>query len=267
MKRIYSLLLVAISLFVIQSCKEDKLDLYKANSSIYFPGNEDIGKVTGKDAAYYSFGYVSAYVDSYVHKVVVRTTGEIKDVDRPYQVKVADTSTLVAGRDYEFVNKQFVIPAHKYTDTIFLKVKRNSEMKKKILQMGLELVANDQFVTEMNYQTVGTGASQHNKYLTRYSFSVDDIAGAPWFWDLLQTTKAKATVNYLGAYSDKKIQLMIGRFNLDVEQILKVNYFPSITTFNAWGYGMKAYLNEMQALGTPILEADGTPMKMGTSIL
>lgn len=266
MKTIYSFFGVALMLLVQFSCKEDKLDLYNAANVIYFPGNQDVGKVKGREFGHYSFGYVSAFVDHYIQKIPVRATGSIQNYDREYKLKVTDTSTMVEGRDFEFLNKRFFIPANKYADTIFLKVNRSSGLKIKALNVGIELQANENFGLDLSSQIVGTGNDMKLRTLIGYNFSADDIAGAPWFWDTKQTVQANATISFLGPYSNKKFQLMIGRFELDVTPMLEVKYFPSVALMKAWGSGMKAYLNEMQAAGTPVLEENGQPMKVGTSI-
>lgn len=266
MKKNYFFYVLALLLLVNYSCKEDQLDFHSGAESIYFPNNETVGRVTGRQFDFYSFGYVSAYVDHYIHKIPVRATGRMQDYDREFQVKVTDTSTMVLGEDYEFVNERFVMRANRLTDTIYLKIKRSSNLKKTIVSVGLQLEANTNFTTELDYQIIGTGENQKKVSLTGYNFGANDMAGAPWFWDPLQTKQANGTISYLGPYSSKKFQLLIARFGLDSEPMLVEKYFPTLPMFNTWGYGMKAYFTEMEKLGTPVLEENGQPMKMGISI-
>lgn len=259
--------LAAALLLVQYSCKEDQLDFHSGADAIYFSSNETRGRIPGTPSEYYSFGYVSADVDHYIKKIPVITTGRLKDYDREYKVQVSDTSTMVLGKDFEFLNERFFIPANKVTDTIYLKINRSPKLSKKILSVGIELIANSNFTTELNRQILGTGDNKKIISFTGYNFSADDMAGAPWFWNLQSNPqRARATINYLGDYSAKKLQLILARFELDVQPMLEIGYFPSGAMFNTWGNGMKSYFTEMANKGTPVLEEDGTPMKMGILI-
>lgn len=239
------------------ACKQQDLDLYEAAPSIYFPNSEI------NDGDHVSFGYVSGYVTDSIIGVLVRTTGSPVDYDRPYTLDIAANSTLREGVDFEFVSAGFAIPANEVSDLILIKLLRNSTMTEDTLGMYMELIPNDHFSTELFTRTVGSGTQQQTRHYTRRYLLVDDIAGIPWFWDLSRNASASIYLGYLGEFSGRKFQLMIGRFGLDIDQVTAPNYRPAVTTILAWGFGMQAYLNEMAGNGTPILEADGMPMVMG----
>jgi hypothetical protein len=92
---------------------------------------------------------------------------------------------------------------------------------------------------------------------------VDDIAGPPWFWNPAKNPYSSTFIGYLGTFSTKKFQLMIGRFDLDINVITTEKYLPPATSTLAWGKSLQSYLNQMESEGTPILEEDGSLMKMG----
>lgn len=254
-------LLILGLLLLFCGCKEDHLDLYSGKSSIYFPNSEQENKIT------FSFGYLSAYIEDSIFSIPVIATGAPAQYDRPYSLIVADSSTMVKDVDYEFLNKEFVIKANKLTDTIQLLVRRSATMREKQIQLALALGANDAFSTQINYQTIGSGASEYKRYYTHFHLYADDIAGTPWFWDKDKNTKGYAFISgYLGNYSAKKLQLMIGRYNLDAALLTTDKYTPNSLSVIAWGMGMQAYFYEMALKGTPILEEDGQPMKMGGNV-
>ncbi|ULT28039.1 hypothetical protein KUH03_16405 [Sphingobacterium sp. E70] len=60
--------------------------------------------------------------------------------------------------------------------------------------------------------------------------------------------------------------MIVERYDLDIDEVTSTNYAPSTIAILAWGKGMHSYLSEMEALGTPILDEDGLPMKMGVYV-
>ena len=243
------------------ACKEDHLDSYSGKNSIYFPNSEQENK------AFFSFGYLSAYIQDTLIKIPIIATGAAVQLDRHYALVVADSSTMVKGRDYEFLNKDFVIKANQLTDTVMLLLHRSAPMREKQIKLSISLEANDAFSTQISYQHIGTGPSAYKRYFTTYQLNVDDIAGTPWFWDKNKSPKTFAFISgYLGTYSAKKLQFMIGRYDLDPALLTKDGYMPSSLSVIAWGLGMQVYLYEMAIKGTPVLDENGLPMKMGASV-
>lgn len=253
-------LLIIGFLLLFCACKKASLDTYSGTNSIYFPKSEQETKT------YFSYGYLSAYIQDTVIKFPVIATGAAVGYDRPYSLVVVDSTTMVKDRDYEFVNKEFVIKANKLTDTVKILVHRSTAMRQKQMQLSCSLVANEAFSTQVSYQNIGTGSAAYKRYYTHFDLYADDIAGTPWFWDKNKNKSIAFIIGYLGEYSTKKLQFMIGRYDLDPKEITKDGYNPSSLSVVAWGMGMQAYLYEMSIKGTPILEEDGTPMKMGINV-
>ncbi|HWW37825.1 hypothetical protein, partial [Pedobacter sp.] len=113
---------------------------------------------------------------------------------------------------------------------------------------------------------ITSGGQTRPQYYTRLKIKVDDIAGAPPFWDA-NSVYYSFTSGYLGTFSTLKFQLLINRFNLNAEELVKPNWFLTNSNYfrlSGWANGLKAYLDQMQAKGTPVYEADGvTLMTMG----
>lgn len=242
------------------SCKEDKLDVYTSPSSIYFDGTIVSGRFLPQDSLVFSFGYVPVSVQDTVLKIPVRVTGSVSNDDRPYRLILSEEGTLREGIDFDFESKDFAIQAGELTDTIHVRVQRSVIMKSDTLHLKLKLEENTNFKIQMESQLVGSGDFATLRYFNKFDLRIDDVVGVPWFWDPTRNRYATATISYLGNYSAKKFQLLISRFELDVAVVTQEK-MPS--TLIAWAQGMQAYLNEMTSNGTPVLEDDGTPMKMG----
>lgn len=245
-------------------CKEDTLDLYQSQNSIYFPGERVSNVYRPIDSSFFSYGYISELIQDTLLMVPVTTTGAKAATDRGYNLEILPSSTMVEGEDYEIENATFQIKAQQLRDTIRIRLKRSKSLQTEKRILNLALRANENFALQMESQMIGTGDQQQIRYFNRFSVIADDIVGPPWFWDESRNKYAYLTVNYLGAYSQKKFQLLIGVLNLDINEITK-EVMPG-NSLPAWGYGLQAYLNDMTAKGTPILEDDGTAMKMGKNV-
>ncbi|MDR3006575.1 MAG: DUF4843 domain-containing protein [Sphingobacterium sp.] len=247
------------------SCKQEELAHYNAEDSIVFEGIQ-INKsdpYTPRDTGDFSFGYVSDLIRDSLYNIPVLVTGGIKNYDRPYSITFANTSTLKEGVHYLLLNKSFSIKPGQVSDTIRLRLLRNPELKKKKLELQLQLTSNEHFKINMLDQLTGSGANERLHNFTKHLLRVDDIASTPWFWDPKKNPMASSFMGFLGNFSAKKFQIMTGRFNWDINIVTAENYQPSPLLIIAWGSSMKSYLDQMEVNGTPVLEDDGTPMKMG----
>nr|WP_199076565.1 DUF4843 domain-containing protein [Pedobacter sp. ASV19] len=245
------------------ACKKENIQTYnnqKSKVSIYFPLSETTNGLN------FSFGYEKANVLDTLLRVVVRTIGAAESSDRPYNLVIADSSTLKAGIDYKLLNTQNVIKAGKVTDTLYFKLLRTAKLKKDSLFLFLDLKPNENFTNSFLSKDITSGGQTRPQYYTRLKIKVDDIAGAPPFWDA-NSVYYSFTSGYLGTFSTLKFQLLINRFNLNTEELVNPNWFLTNSNYfrlPGWANGLKAYLDQMQAKGTPVYEADGvTLMTMG----
>nr|WP_121269556.1 DUF4843 domain-containing protein [Pedobacter schmidteae] len=251
-----SLLLIGLTM----ACKKDTLTTFddkSSTNSIYFTLADTTNRYD------FSFGYAKTFVKDSTIRIVVRAIGNNFDTDRPYNLSIADSSTLKPGLHYDFLNKEFSIKAGKVADTLKLKLKRALEMKKDSFFLYMDLKPNEHFSNQYFSREEISGGKRVIKYQTRLRLKVDDIAGVPWFWG--KGPGASFFNSYLGTFGTNKFQLLISRYNLDTDKITAVNYNPPISQAIGWANGMKAYLDQMANMGTPVYETDGTLMKMGPS--
>lgn len=132
----------------------------------------------------------------------------------------------------------------------------------------MELTPNSNFTNDFLIYTKTTNGVTTTGYHTRMTLKADDIAGPPPFW-----TVGNANYNYtrgqFGTFSQLKFQLLITYYNLDVNELVKPNWFTTDGNgrrISGWASGLKAYFARMAAAGTPVYEADGkTLMTMGVN--
>ncbi|WP_199141970.1 DUF4843 domain-containing protein [Pedobacter sp. ASV12] len=245
------------------ACKKDGLTTYNdkaSKNSIYFPDAKSTN-----NQVFVSFGYAKSNVKDSIVKILVRPIGAAMDYDRPYNLSIADSSTMKAGTDYEMMSPR-IIKAGRVADTLKIKLLRTTTLRSGPLFLYMDLKPNDNFTNDyLSYNTTTNGVTK-TRYYTRMTIMADDIAGAPPFW-LSGSSYYSFTVGYLGTFSTLKFQLLVTMYNLNVEELVQPNWFLNNGNYrriSGWADGLKAYLNRMAASGTPIYEADGvTPMAMG----
>ncbi|WP_316837767.1 DUF4843 domain-containing protein [Pedobacter nutrimenti] len=259
-KLIYVCMLLVI---ITAACKKEDILTYNdelSKNSIYFPAAETTNNVN------ISFGYAKINVQDSLLKIVVRSIGSATNMDRPYNLSISDSSTLKVNRDYKLLNEKAVIKAGKVADTLFFKLFRTENIRKDSLFLYLDLKPNENFTNAFLNNDVVSGGRTRKQYVTRLKIKVDDIAGAPPFW-VSGSSYGSFTEDYLGAFSTLKFQLLINRFNLNTDEIVKPDWFMTNSNYYrliGWSNGLKIYLDQMEAKGTPVYEADGvTLMKMG----
>lgn len=263
MKKEIIYICVLAFVMMLNACRKDGLEVYNdeaAKNSIYFPKADTINDLT------VSFGYSKSDVKDSILKIVVRAIGSPHQTDRTYNLTIPDSSTLKPGIDYDFLNKSFTIKAGKVADTLKIKLYRNAAMAKDSLFLYLDLKPNENFTNDYLYRPVTSNNKVYLKYYTRLKLKVDDIAGPPPFWTA-GNTYYTSTIGYLGTFSSLKFQLLISRYNLDVQELVQPNWFTvngNGRRLGGWANGLKAYFTQMASAGTPIYEADGvTLMTMG----
>ena len=259
---IYSLLI--ISLYI--SCKKNSLETYSGQNNIFFQNKLSNGTYIPVDSGVFSFGYVAPEITEAIFPIIVMTTGGRSNQDRAYKLLIDPSSTLVKGRDYSIVNENFSIKSGQVSDTLFVRLHRNAELKKENLTLLFKLESNENFSTSMHSQEIGTGNSKYTSYFTQFTLKANDIPGAPDFWNPAKSPSASLIIGYLGKFSGVKFKLLMERYSLNLEELTAPGYMPSVANIFAWAYGMKSYLDEQAASGNLIMDEDGNPMVLGVYI-
>lgn len=247
-----SLFILTTLALLSQSCTKKGLELYDetANgSSIYF--NEAINAKSNLIKTV-SFGFEGYSIKDSIVAIPVAVTGHPSDHDRRFQLKLTDSTTAVADQHYTFL-RQPIIRAGRVVDTLLLKINRTADMATTQYQLDLLLEKNDAFTTQLG---------DTSRIYLKYKVLMDDIAGVSYLW----TTYARkaAIVSYFGAYSRKKVDLMM--------EVLKIKpaffYDPAANTVTStllisYSRYMYYWLNKEAAAGRVYLDENGLEIKMG----
>lgn len=244
-----------LPLCLLGACKQDQLPFYSGGNSVYFykPAYSDGPKdyyISDSASIYFCFNTADSTL-----VLPVKLLGNITQKDRPYAFTVvADSSTAVAGKDYE-ISARKVIPANGYTDTIRVRFKnRQLWQGGDSLVLLLHLEANDNFGLNMDN---ARGGSENEYIWYPYRFKMKLVYGIfkPYFWD--------ENEDYLGKFTPEKLRLMVRYFSLSIDELVQngVNYSSFRVRKDAAAF--KEYLESEAGKGNIIREADGTPMKMG----
>ncbi|MGJ1361400.1 hypothetical protein [Sphingobacterium spiritivorum] len=151
--------------------------------------------------------------------------------------------------------EKFIFPANKNIDTISLKFFRSGKLTSKEYILGLELLPTADFNTNLFDTDIDKTSSRKIKiYLS-------DILKPTKGWE--DTPSARGSGYYLGTFSKKKLELISMLFDgaYSFNELYYegyVDYFADIFAFE-----LRSYLLQEEAKGTPVLEADGRPMKLG----
>ncbi|WP_294348784.1 DUF4843 domain-containing protein [uncultured Sphingobacterium sp.] len=259
--RYYTILLVLIGLV---GCKEQDLLIYDtevSGSNIYFLEPLEQRKDIVRDV---SFGYAGASVRDSIIQIPIGISGVPVDKDRTYRVETTEETSMELGVHYEFVDENPMIRANRVTDTLRIRLFRAADIAESKVFLGLHLVANENFGVTLPFSYVN---SQRYYSVLKFGISSDDIAGIPFIWTATTnpTNLRTTTINYLGAYSKKKVELMIDVLGIDPQLI----YTPPLTgNFNQdylpiWSSYMKYWLGKEKAEGRIYYDENNVVIAMG----
>lgn len=244
----YTLFILIIG--TLAGCAKD-LKTFNERPVVYFQNAVEAKDNTGQlyDSTVITFAYAAASLKDSLVTVAIKVTGAPAAEDRPFILKVLDSSTAVAGKHYDIVSPM-VIPAGKVTAQLQIKFHRQPEMLMQPFQIYLALAANEHFGTDLLVKNLGGGKFV---YTTWHRVKADDVLARPMYW--LDT--------YLGTFSRKKLYLMSEILEIPIN---KLNTSASVAEVNFYGKFMQRYLNEQKSNGNIIKEDDGSDMVMGPSV-
>lgn len=237
-------------------CSKESLPIYNEHqlgSSIYFAENYTGKTVTSQNI---SFGYMASDVLDSLINIPVYATGLASDSDRTYSVKIADTSTMVEGSDFDFFQPP-VIRAGRVTDTLKIILHRTARLKDSTLHLNIQLQPNNDFNTAIGYYYI---SSIDSVSLLNYNVTANDIAGTAALWTGQIGT---IVVLYLGTYSLAKVQLMMTVLQLPAATFFDKNTVISPGYLLGWASYMKTWLATEKAAGRIYYDEFGNEITMG----
>ncbi|WP_212001787.1 DUF4843 domain-containing protein [Chitinophaga sp. HK235] len=249
-KNIRYITAIAAGLLLTAACRKAEIPVYSTTNDIYFSVVRDY--VT-YDTTIVTFAYTPATNDT-IMQLLVRALGTPAGHERTVSYRVIDTSASAATAGSQFeVPSKIVIPAGSVNCYLPVKLHKTPEMAKRTFSVTLQLENNNDFSTRLG---VWVKDKTNNKFvsLVRHVIIVDNKLNKPdkgWYDD------------FYGPFTAKKMMLMSDLLEMSIlELYIKVGAAdPGATNFYA-NY-LKNYLKDMEAAGTPVMEEDGTPMKLG----
>jgi hypothetical protein len=244
MKKI--ILIIGVILFTTSCLKKNPIETYHGDKYIYFKNDKRV----------VTFAFTPNKSDSLI-KIPVAVTGRMSQHNRKYVLQLADSSTAKKGKDFDYLDDDFTIPANSLVDTIKITLYKTTAMDTDSLRIALKLKANKNFTPNLR-EVESEGA----KSLNKYNLYATNVLTEPYMW----------YSSYLGEFTAEK-------FNLMAKVLKKVDFsrwalgsglsdpggfrIPDIIHF---GVVMQRYLDKQTQNGHPVYEEDGSLMRMGSNV-
>lgn len=254
--------------FFSTSCEKEIMD-YEGVEGVYFAvqhgasyGNER----TWPYQPYTNVEFVKTEANEIQLGVKVMITGPAKDYERKFLVEVnPDSTTAQVGVHFNPFPSEIVVPAKALSANVPLTLKRVADLKKTMKTIGLRLVANQSFQLSfpnwdaLPSNTSGTVVKKFDASL--HTIRINDFLVQPAVW-IGSIQPGNREAGQWGAFSEKKIKLMMELMNLTYADFTSTTTMPPILS------GLVAstcarYLLARYDVGDPVLEDDGRLMFVG----
>lgn len=273
----YILGLMTLSLITMSSCEKETMD-YEGQDGLYFDvrWGAEWGDPENEWAHQYytpiEFGQmVEASYDVHLR---VKTTGTIKDYDRPFTVIVnKDSTNAIAGEDYDGLGEQYVIKAGETCAYIDFTMYRTERMADENVYIQLKLQPNEYFTLPFEDYGDSPGHwSPETVYTTNSDASVHKVVANNYLVQPGGWWGADTGGGTFGKFSLTKFRLMMELTDTTIDDYESMTIMP-LGRANAISESLARYLLEQAAKGREyaVLDEDGTMMwcsyieKMGGS--
>lgn len=222
---------------------------YEGGDNIYFTAIQQT--TIHKDTVYNNFARKKEDFDTVF--LYVGAQGQIYDFDRKFALSVdKDISTAVEGVEFKLPTEdELIIPANENRVIVPIVVYKTESFYQSSKTFTLRLDPNEFFKTDM---LIDDYAQSYKTSSIKTRVTLANILRKPDLWD----------ENYksLGQFSRKKLELLVSVVNLNMGKFYDA---PTYFSFQIDNYAItfQKHLNEAKDKGEPILEEDGTEMKMG----
>jgi len=251
---IKTIILSCILSFAFVACEKDEIMTFEGDDGIYFKWAKDgrgIQSAIDSTSLTFAFSLPSMVSDSLVN-IPIKIQGHSSSKDRLVNIKVKEESTMQEGVHFKIPEEIFVL-ADSIVGYIPVTFYRTEDMKIEPLSLKLRLLENENFKVNLYGEAMSFNADRPVKY-NEFEFTVSDILVEPIWW-------SRILVYYLGDFSAKKMYLFA-----EVNEIPLPNWNdnpPDIMAFFNQLDIFKVYLLKQEADGTPVLDENGEPMKLG----
>ncbi len=250
-------IIISIFAFIVTmfSCQQREMMDYEGADGVWFciqpPTNTGFGDPDtwpAVDTSQMAFIKMDNSVNDTVVSIPVRVMGNIKDYDREFGVRVAATSTVIEGEDYENVLSYYTVPAGSDRGYVTVKFNRTDRMLTDEFYLTLELVATADFTVPFPKRIIpplGQHGPEDSVYVNKHTLIVSNLLYTPQAWN-----------DYVGGpFTAKKLELLEDLYDVTFAQLDdpdQMNY----SILRPMLKGVKYYLMEQEAAGTPVYEED-----------
>ncbi len=236
-------LILVATVFILFSCKKTELITYEGENVILFGVDEDLKTSKGVDSLMLNFTKLDDTIGFMTFKIPVFRMGIPQNSEVSYNIHVnKQLSNAVQGQDF-FIADHSSFKANLSTDSVELKIVRSKNLATGTKKIVLELDSSSKI--NKQYPLVNS-----NTLSNRLIIYMTDYIDPPEKWSTL----------YFGKFSAKKIRLMVKLDNdWPFEDVYDFAYYYP----DYFGEILYNYLKKQKDAGTPVLEADGTPMDWG----
>ena len=269
MKRILTYLACLPLLIFFQGCEKDIMG-YEGREGVYFAVRHSTNPFLPDKwpfQPYSTVEFARFANDEVDFPVKVMITGPVKDYDRTFRVEVnPDSTTAIAGEHYAPLQALWTIPAGAISTNIIVKVKRRPDLQQSMKTLGLRLVPTEHFslsfpewdaIPEYNSGTVVPefDASLH-------TLRLNDVLVRPAVWSgSIQPGNFESGL--LGMFSREKMNFLSENLGLKYEDFASESTMP-MARMLVIASDATAILIQRKDAGTPVLEADGRLMFIGS---
>lgn len=268
MKRILTYLVCLPLLILFQGCEKDIMG-YEGREGVYFAvqhGNTFLPNLWPFQP-YSTVEFARLANDEVDFPVKVMITGPVKDYDRTFRVEVnPDSTTAVAGEHYAPLQALWTIPAGAISTNVIVKVKRRPDLQESMKTLGLRLVPTEHFSLSfpewdaIPENTSGTVVPEFDASL--HTLRLNDVLVQPAVWSgSIQAGNRESGL--FGVFSRKKMDFMSENLGLKYEDFASAATMP-MARMLLIASDATAILIQRKDAGTPVLEADGRLMFIGS---
>lgn len=266
MKNSWSLCLFILAGVYLFGCKAEMMD-YEGKPGVYF-ANQQPFVGGGGDSTSWPYSpvtevpFITTTSNDSIVELKVKLLGNYVNKDRTFKVVLVDSgTTALAGTDYEFDQQEYTLKANTASSIVPVKVYRTPSLKDTTRTIMFTLVETPDFTLPIDiwYPAPGQygyspkpGAPVQDVSAIRHTILISDvITNQPTGW----------FGGFYGDFSKEKYQFLAEYFDLTWDDFSR----EKMDNNRARAFAQKAKyrLEELEAAGTPVLEADDTPMKMG----
>lgn len=265
-------MLGVLVLMLTASC-EKEMKNYDGMEGVYFA--QQWGSSNYSEYPYRPFTNVELVklpgtVTEYTANIKVMFTGAVKDYDRYFNVAInPDSTTAVEGVHYKPLAESVLVPANATYAYIPVVVKRTPDLQVASKNIGLKLVANNDFGIAFpkwkNIPGLGTGTLTSADTAfdnSLHTLVISDLIIQPAIWRGSVNATTKRDQGSWGGFTRKKIELMYKLFNLTYEDFASDKTMTGILV-SLITQEMARYLIAQFNAGTPVKEEDGRLMFVG----